>query len=153
MKGNAMTQNTNPEKPGWFELIDGDAPSAQVQKVGKVLPAVAAVVAGAIIATGAFFANASSEPATQVVATDSQSSGESQVTPAATQTSTPAATTPGSSTPGVTAPGVTNPAAPGALPPGGGDDDHEWGDDDHDDHEWGDRPPHRGHHDDEEDDD
>ncbi len=151
-----MTQNTNPEKPGWFELIDGDAPSAQVQKVGKALPAVAAVVAGAIIATGAFFANASSEPATQVVAADSQSSGASQGAPAATQASTPGVTAPGASTTSASTPGVTNPAAPGMLPPGGDDDDdddHEWGDDDHDDDDHDDRPSRRGHHDDDEEDD
>jgi hypothetical protein len=54
-----MTQNTNPEKPEWFELVDGDAPSAQVTKVNKKLPAIAVLVTGALIATGAFFASAS----------------------------------------------------------------------------------------------
>ena len=54
-----MTPNTTPEKPEWFELADGDAPSSQVKKVNKKLPAIAVLVTGAVIASGAFFAHAS----------------------------------------------------------------------------------------------
>ena len=54
-----MTPNTTPEKPEWFQLTDSDAPSAQVKRVSKKLPAIAVIATGAIIASGAFFANAS----------------------------------------------------------------------------------------------
>jgi hypothetical protein len=56
-----MTQNFKSSKPEWFKLVDSDAPSAQVRKVDKKFPAIAAVVAGAIIAAGGLFANASGE--------------------------------------------------------------------------------------------
>ncbi len=142
-----MTQNTNSGKPEWFELIDGNAPSAQVQKVNKFLPAMAVVVAGAIIASGALLANASEEPTNQVVTAASQASTSDQVGTITTENSTP---------------GVTNPAnpasTPGMLPPSGGDDDdheddvhHDDDRHDHDDHD--DRRSHHGDHDDEEDDD
>jgi hypothetical protein len=56
-----MSNEINNSKPEWFQLVDSDAPSAQVRKIDKKLPAVAALVAGAIIATGSFIAGASSE--------------------------------------------------------------------------------------------
>jgi hypothetical protein len=54
-----MTPNTSSEKPDWFALIENDAPSARVRKVDKKLPAATALAALAIVASGAFFANAS----------------------------------------------------------------------------------------------
>ncbi len=56
-----MSNEINNSKPEWFQLVDSDAPSAQVRKVDKKLPVIAALVAGAIIATGSFIAGASSE--------------------------------------------------------------------------------------------
>lgn len=54
-----MTPNTSPKKPDWFALIENSAPSAQVRKVDKKLPAATAIVALAIVAFGTFFANGS----------------------------------------------------------------------------------------------
>jgi hypothetical protein len=63
-----MTENKNqvgPQsgKPSWFELVDSDAPSAQVVKVNKKLPVIALFVTAAIAASGTFFANASNSSA------------------------------------------------------------------------------------------
>lgn len=128
-----MTPNTTPEKPEWFELISGDAPSARVTKVNKVLPAMVVLVSGALIATGAFFASASSDP-TQTSAVSQATSSPAasiDVSPAASAVVTPSVT-PGMS-PTVKSSTVT-PAAPFMLPPtGGGDDDDE--DDDYEDDE------------------
>jgi hypothetical protein len=54
-----MTPNTTPEKPEWFELAEDAAPAPEIKKVSKKLPAIAVLITGAVIATGAFFANAS----------------------------------------------------------------------------------------------
>ena len=88
-----MTEN---KKPEWFELTDGSAPSAQVAKVNKFLPVTAALIAGAVIATGAFLANASQSDSqgqeiaqTATVATPSESSS----TPGATGNTAPTAPT------------------------------------------------------------
>jgi hypothetical protein len=84
-----MTPNTSPKKPEWFSLIESDAPSAQVRKVEKRLPVATAFAALAIVATGAFFANASitsdslsTNPAVSALAT-----GEvvQEISPAANQ--------------------------------------------------------------------
>lgn len=128
-----MTEN---KKPEWFELTDGSAPSAQVAKVNKFLPVTAALIAGAVIATGAFFANASQS--------DSQVQEIAQtVTPATAATTSESASTPDAT--GNTAP--TAPTQGGVAKPDvnrGGEEredheDGEWYDifGDDDDHEEG----------------
>ena len=114
--------NTTPEKPDWFELTDGDAPSANVTKVNKVLPALAVLVSGALIATGAFFANASSDqvqttPVGQISASPAANpQGGNQATPQASPTIKSSSATP---------------TPPIMVPPtgGGGDDEEDEGDD------------------------
>ena len=132
-----MTQESQPQKPGWFELVDGDAPSAQVTKVNKVLPIAAVLVTGAVIATGAFFANASENTQSGVL------SSPASVTTVDNSTTTPTAGPATSSTPSapadVTAPGIQDPTQGGISKPGH-DEDDEFGDDD------GDRPEHDGDH-------
>ena len=54
-----MTPSTSPKKPDWFSLIENNAPSAQVRKVDKKLPAITGFLAIAIVALGTFFANGS----------------------------------------------------------------------------------------------
>jgi hypothetical protein len=54
-----MTPNTSPTKPAWFSLIEDSAPSAQVRKVDKKLPAATAIVALAMVAFGGFSASGS----------------------------------------------------------------------------------------------
>lgn len=54
-----MTSNTSPKKPDWFALIEKDAPSAQVRKIDKKLPAATGFIAITIVALGAFFTNGS----------------------------------------------------------------------------------------------
>ena len=127
-----MTKESQPQKPGWFELVDGDAPSAQVTKVNKVLPIAAVLVTGAVIATGAFFANASENTQSGV------QSSQASVTTVDNSTATPSADPITSSTPsapaGVTAPGMQDPSQGGVAKPG-----HD-GDDDGDGREYGERP-------------
>ena len=139
-----MTQESQPQKPGWFELVDGDAPSAQVTKVNKVLPIAAVLVTGAVIATGAFFANASENTQSGVL------SSPASVTTVDNSTTTPTAGPATSSTlsapAGVTAPGIQDPTQGGISKPGH-DADDEFGDDDGDRPEHdGDRPEHDGDH-------
>ena len=121
------------KKPEWFQLLDGDAPSAQVTKVNKKLPVIAALVTGAVIASGALFAGASAENSTgqSAVASVNQVTN-SDSSPVANTPEANAATTEPSiqgSTP--TTPSVKNPAggmqAPGAN---GRDDDYDDDDDD-----------------------
>ena len=138
-----MTPNefasTTPDKPEWFELVDGAAPSANVTKVNKVLPAIAVLVSGALIATGAFFANASSDQVqtTPVGQTSASPAATVDVTPAATVDVTPSANPQGGNqaTPQVSPPSKSasaTPTPPIMLPPnGGGDDDDEDEDEDH----------------------
>ena len=130
------------KKPEWFQLLDGDAPSAQVTKVNKKLPVIAALVTGAVIASGALFAGASAENSTgqSAVASVNQVTN-SDSSPVADTTDANAATTEPStqgSTP--TTPSVKNPAG-GMQAPGvnrGDDDDYEEDDDDDDErHERG----------------
>lgn len=120
-----MTQNTNPEKPEWFELVDGDAPSAQVAKVNKKLPAIAVLVTGALIATGAFFASASENhhDDDRVASVDFNSGAQGSVTNE--ETSDEVFTTPPK---GPDAPGV----AP-IKPPGGGGEREDDEDGEHED--------------------
>lgn len=153
-----MTPNTTPEKPEWFQLTDGDAPSAQVKKVDKKVPAIAVLVTGAVIASGAFFANASEKNESHNNLQQSQLSTNGPLTQndgalnGAPSTGFTPATDGSPQTSQILPPGgagVTQPALPaqGMQPPVpglGGDDD----DDDDDRHEG-----RRFHHDDDDDDD
>ena len=125
-----MTPNTTPEKPEWFELTDGDAPSAQVTKVNKKLPVIAVLITGAVIATGAFFANASEEKGgddQRIESVDFANPGAPAPADSGTQQfqTPPKGPAPHSDKVGVPVP-----------PPVGQNGDHEEGDDD----EHGDRP-------------
>lgn len=143
-----MKNEFDPQKPEWFELLDGDAPSAQVARVNKTIPILATVVTGVVLASGAVFAG-----------TTERGNAESHVAVAATSTSPSPAATSAPAVQNQTAPttstsekvaapssvsgksSIQNPAVPGVQPPRGGehDDDDEWGDDDdHDDDRWDD---------------
>jgi hypothetical protein len=74
-----MTPNTSPKKPAWFALIECDAPSAQVRKVDKKLPAATAFAALAIVASGTFFANSSSTSESPATSTLASSTGVTPV--------------------------------------------------------------------------
>jgi hypothetical protein len=74
-----MTPNTSPKKPSWFALIESDAPSAQVRKVDKKLPAATAFAALAIVASGTFFANSSSTSESPATSTLASSTGVTPV--------------------------------------------------------------------------
>lgn len=130
-----MTKESQPQKPGWFELVDGDAPSAQVTKVNKILPIAAVLVTGAVIATGAFFANASENTPSGVQ--NSQASVTTVDNSAATPSADPTTSSTPSAPAGVTAPGMQDPSQGGVAKPGH-DGDDEFGDDD------GDRPERDG---------
>lgn len=88
------------QKPAWFELLDSDAPSAQVTKVNKKLPIIAAVVAGGILASGALLAGASAENPTgqRAIAAIDQTTNSPVATAAPTET--PADPSVGVPTPG-----------------------------------------------------
>ena len=151
-----MTPNTTPEKPEWFQLTDGDAPSAQVKKVDKKLPAIAVLVTGAVIASGAFFANASEKNSSHQASFENQMGSNSALPPQGgapevdaqgafdpTQGGTslqPGLTAPGNSGGGVMQPGLPPQGMQPPVPGFGGDDD--------DDHREG-----RRHHDDDDEDD
>lgn len=74
-----MTPNTSPKKPAWFALIESDAPSAQVRKVDKKLPAAIAFAALAIVVSGTFFANSSSTSESPATSTLASSTGVTPV--------------------------------------------------------------------------
>lgn len=148
-----MTENLEPQKPTWFELTDGDAPSAQVTKVNKKLPAIAVLVAGAVIASGAFFANASDS---ENVGGTNSSTSISQVdnstaaiagTTAATEVATSPTVAPNNSGPAITSvnKNIQNPATGGMKAPGGDGDDDDDDDDEreHEGRERGERGEHR----------
>lgn len=137
-------------KPAWFQLVDSDAPSAQVSKVDKKLPVIALIVTGVIAVSGTFFASASdSNPSvsanviSDVVDTNNTSESSSSATPVNSNS------TVNVSSPVAPANGLQNPAQGGVTAPRGdqedGDDDDRWGwlpghdddddDDDEDDHE------------------
>lgn len=138
-RGCAMTEKIGPEKPEWFALADGDAPSAQVRKVSKKLPALAVLVTGAVIATGAFFANASEqEDGEKLIGNTSFNQVDN------TQGVSPDVTAPNQNNSnnsngvhpappkGVNPPsgGIQDPSKGGVMPPqerGDDDGDHEWG--------------------------
>jgi hypothetical protein len=137
-----MSNETNNSKPEWFQLVDSDAPSAQVRKIDKKLPAIAALVAGAIIATGSFIAGVSSDQQdmTQVVAANERTSSPQSapvkigdVSSAATQV---IATTVTKNT------GVQSPDQVGVKAPTGRDEDEDEDEDDDDDDD--DDEDHRG---------
>ena len=131
MRNQPEPKRTESKKPEWFELLDGDAPSAQVSKVNKKLPVIAALVAGAVIASGALFAGASAEnPSGQSAVASIDQTTNATSSPTANANDANAATTEPSiqsSTP--TTPSVTNPAggmqAPGKNHGGDEDDDHD----------------------------
>ena len=74
-----MTPNTSPKKPAWFALIENDAPSAQVRRVDKKLPAATALAALAIVASGTFFAKGSSTSESPISSTLASSAGTNSV--------------------------------------------------------------------------
>lgn len=144
-----MTQDKNqvdPQsgKPSWFQLVDSEAPSAQVVKVNKKLPGIALIVTGVIAASGTFFAHASKSDASTT-----QPATSANTTVAATPTASAAINTP-TPTAVSQSPSVQDPSQGGVQAPrGGGDDDrfegregHERGERDHEEregHERGER--------------
>jgi len=126
-----MTDN---KKPEWFDLIDGDAPSARVTKINKKLPAMAILITAGVIATGTFFAS-SSEPTAQAEVTSTPTAitsvDKSKPTNSAAPTAKTVATAKpsASATPTVTG-SVKNPAQGGVALPTAGRGDNE-GEDDH----------------------
>jgi hypothetical protein len=106
-----MKNHSEPEKPEWFQLLDSDAPSAQVSKVNKKLPAFAVVIAGILFAGGAIFANASDS---ESAVASTQSSNSTAVTP----DSTSPATSNDEAVP--SSPAVQNPSQGGVQAPGVG---------------------------------
>jgi hypothetical protein len=124
-----MTSKELSGKPEWFELIDGNAPSAQVNKVNKVLPAMAVLVSGALLATGALCGNASSDPAQSALVSQTTSAPVASANLSPLASATPAGENQGTPvlSPSTEKSSIT-PVAPIMLPPTGGDDD-----DDHED--------------------
>jgi hypothetical protein len=132
MRNQSEPNQSNSKKPEWFELLDGDAPSAQVTKVNKKLPIIAALVTGAVIASGALFAGASAENSSDqsVVASIDQVTNSTS-SPAASSTNANAATsnpTVQGATP--TSPSVRNPSAGVQAPGNNRGDDDDYDDDD-----------------------
>lgn len=129
-------------KPEWFQLIDSDAPSAQVSKINKKLPLTALIVTGVIALSGTFFATASDSNlpvSTTAVSDVADSNITSEVTPSAVPANSNS--TLNVSSPVAPANGLQNPAQGGVTGPRGDhDDDDRWGwltghgedDDDHD---------------------
>lgn len=126
-----MSKNSEGAKPEWFQLVDNDAPSAQVRKVSKKLPAFALIVSSVLIATGTFFASGSEVNlgVGQAVASAASSIGVGSLV----ADSSPTQLTSGAQGSAVVAgapASVQNPGMGGIKPPTGGDDD-----DDDDDYE------------------
>ena len=145
------------KKPEWFELVDGDAPSAQVTKINKKLPAIAVLAAGSVMALGTFFSSAS-ESGAQTVSSTEQSLSVAAESPVAT---TPAPVATNSTSDNSVSPVIAtnNPNQGGVQAPGlanGGDDDDDddddrrghGGDDDDDDRRGHGGDDRRGNHDD-----
>ena len=140
-------------KPAWFQLVDSDAPSAQVSKVDKKLPVMALIVTGVIAVSGTFFATASEQGAglnssSPSVSTNTVSDVVDTNASSANTSSAASVNSPSNlnvSSPADKASGIQNPAQGGITAPRGGDDD-----DDEDDDHWGWLP---GHDDDDDDDD
>lgn len=127
MTQDKKTSGQQAGKPAWFELVDSDAPSAQVSKVDKKLPLLALIVTGVIAASGSFFATASGS-----------NQGSNQSMPSVSTNATPAkAVTQSNSTVRVSSPAtpgnkLENPAQGGVKAPSGHseDEDEDNGDDD-----------------------
>ncbi len=142
-------------KPAWFQLVDSDAPSAQVSKVDKKLPLIALIVTGVIAVSGTFFATASEQ--NQGLNNSNASVGTNAISDVVDTNNGSGATTSATpvnsnSTLNITSPvapanGLQNPAQGGVTAPRG---DHE---DDDDDDRWGWLPGHDDDDDDDEDDD
>ena len=136
-----MRNQPEPQKPEWFELLDGDAPSAQVAKVDKKLPIIAALVIGAALVSGSLFAGAngggeqSAIAATnQVVnATDATMQSVAGNTSGALQSPDNSIAQDGS---------IQNPSVSGVKPPSDGDDDDDDDDDRRDRRDRRDRDEH-----------
>jgi hypothetical protein len=122
-------------------LIESDAPSAQVRKVDKKLPAATAFAALAIVASGTFFANGSSTSQSPAAGTLASSAGVTSVDDSINGSSKAISAK-------QAAPQSVNAIADPSLN-GGGDDDRE--NDDYDDDDNREDDDDRG--DDEEDDD
>lgn len=137
-------------KPAWFQLVDSDAPSAQVSKVDKKLPLLALIVTGVIAASGSFFATASgsNQGSNQSMPSVSTNAISDVVETNATSGATPAkADTQSTSTVSVSssaAPAgkLQNPAQGGDKAPTGGEDDEDDEDEDDDERENHERENH-----------
>lgn len=130
-----MTPNTSPKKPAWFVLIESDAPSAQVRKVDKKLPAATAFAALAIVASGTFFASGSSTSESPATSTLASSAGTNPVNNSATDRVNDGVNDGVNVTSAkLAAPQAVNAIADPSLNGGGDDDgDHDGDDDDYDD--------------------
>ena len=130
-------------KPAWFELVDGDAPSAQVSKVDKKLPLLALIVTGVIAASGTFFATASgsnqgsnqSMPSvsTNAISDVVETNATSGATPAKADTQSTSTVSVSSSAAPVSK--LQNPAQGGVKAPTGGEDDEDDEEEEEDDDE------------------
>ena len=130
-------QMSDNKKPEWFEMAEGDSASANVTKVNKKLPAIAVLVTGAVIATGAFFASASES--------DAEAEGQPTTSITSVDNSAPTTTTSPSGTP--TAPQkITKPSEGGVPLPSENPRRHGDGDGDGDHKRWGDHPERDGDH-------
>lgn len=143
-------------KPDWFQLVDSDAPSAQVAKVNKKIPAIALIVTGVIAVSGTFFANASNE--NQVIGSAVSSTAAAAVsdvvdtntnaTPQASATTSNSSKVVSVTSTVAPTGAVQNPSQGGVAAPSAGRDD-----DDEDEDHWGWLPGRDRDDDDEEDDD
>jgi hypothetical protein len=140
-----MAKDFNTSKPEWFQLVNSDAPSAQVRKIDKKLPAVAAVVAGTIIAMGSFFAQATEESQSNSQVLASTQSASTQADSVEVQASTTTSSPKIANTPIATSAPVAQQKIQ-APTGGGGEDDDDDEDDDEDkdanDHDREDRDRH-----------
>jgi hypothetical protein len=139
-----MRNQPEPQKPEWFELLDGDAPSAQVAKVDKKLPIIGALVIGAALVSGSLFASANGGGEQSAVAATNQVENATD----ATMQSVAGATSGALQSPGdsITQDGsIQNPSVGGVKPPRGGD--HEDDDEDEDEDEDEDDDDRRDHRD------
>jgi hypothetical protein len=113
-----MSSDSQNQKPEWMELAESDAPATEIRKTSKKLPAIAVLVTGAVIATGAFLANASESKNSQSGnPVGNFQPGNGGPTLSNSDTSTPN---------GMKAPGIGNPDGDGRGPDGDGD--HHFGD-------------------------
>ncbi len=115
-----MTPTENSGKPAWFELADKDALSADVRKVNRKLSAVAVLISGAVIATGAFFAAGSENDASAAQVSNTAS------TTTAPSTTVPAPTTSNPSQAATDAPSIMDPSVGGIPAPHSRGDDGDF---------------------------